>query len=626
MIEPAQEIAKRDGDTAQAVIRGGEVHRIRPERLQTPPSAPRALDMRTVLIACFLLCACLTGAIGIGSWIELSPRMWSAVAFVLSAAAGLLALFPRLDLRAVAQRIIGLTALGVVFATALATGYWVSSAPLTAEGVTLALCAPPLLAAGIWRRHWAVIASTAIMVAVGAAPHVVDAAQIPQTHIAAAVILAAMSSGALYGQRTNSARVAHLASAAVADAALAARRPAAAILELARSFASHEQGDISQVIVSETARTLGACGAILLRRDEAAEAYRIDAVTGAAPVDLSEIRQVELTPEWLGRLPRGDKLVTPLSLSAVREPVLLSLIRRWNARSLYTVPFYRGSSILGVLLIARSKTRSAFSDADDEILSGMAPHAAAALAHGTLIADLQSANALKEEFMATMSHELRTPLNVIIGYTDMQIEGAFGDLDEEHNATLQTVREQAVQLLELIQATLDMSRLERGLVTLDPTDVDVRQMLLDLQKKIPPSWRKPTVNLEWKIDEDLPRLITDASKLQILLRNLIHNGMKFTNNGLVLVSATRHPSKPCVTFLVQDSGVGIKAEHLSQIFDMFRQAPDGESHAGGVGLGLYIVKRLAAALGAEIEVSSAPGRGASFRIHVPLSGIPVATH
>jgi signal transduction histidine kinase len=273
---------------------------------------------------------------------------------------------------------------------------------------------------------------------------------------------------------------------------------------------------------------------------------------------------------------------------------------------------------VGVLLIARSKARSAFNDADDEILSGMAPHAAAALAHGTLIADLQSANALKEEFMATMSHELRTPLNVIIGYTDMQLEGAFGDLDDEHGSTLQTVREQAVQLLELIQATLDMSRLERGLVSLDPTEVDVRDMLQDLQKKIPPAWRKPTVNLEWKIDDGLPRLVTDASKLQILLRNLIHNGMKFTNNGLVLVAAARHPTKPYVTFLVQDSGMGIKAEHLSQIFDMFRQAPDGESHAGGVGLGLYIVKRLAAALGAEIEVSSAPGRGASFRIHLPL--------
>ena len=614
MIEAANDPGLKDGDTAQAVVRGGEVRRIRAEREPEPP-LPYQLDARSTLIACFLLCAVIAGAIGIGSWIEFSPRMWSALAVGMSAAAGLLALSPRLDLRALLTRLLRLTLLMAVLGLALGAGFWVAVAPLSTELATAALCAPSLLAAAIWPRHWAVIATSLLLVAAGAAPVLAVAGQIPASYLAAAVILTSSLTGAIYGARGTRAAAPRAVPAAESAAS---RRPASAILELARSFASHEQGAIAQVIVNETARTLGASGAILLLWDDSVEAYRVGALTGAASADLSEIRQVELNPDWIGRLRKGDRPVTPLSPTAIREPVLLSLIRRWQARSLYAVPFYRGANVVGVLLIARAKARSAFNESDDEILAGMAPHAAAALAHGTLIADLQSANALKEEFMATMSHELRTPLNVIIGYTDMQIEGAFGDLDEEHASTLQTVREQAIQLLELIQATLDMSRLERGLVSLDPTEIDVRNMLQDLQKKIPPAWRKPSVNLEWKIDEGLPRLVTDASKLQILLRNLIHNGMKFTNNGLVLVAATRHPTKPFVTFLVQDSGVGIKAEHLSQIFDMFRQAPDGESHAGGVGLGLYIVKRLAAALGAEIEVSSAPGRGASFRIHVPL--------
>lgn len=620
VIEPVQDTSLRETDTAQAIIRGGEVHRIRRERPLPEEKATGGMDPRTIVIACFLLCAFLAAAIGVGAWIELSPQMWSVVAFALSAVAGLLALFPHLDLHAVVERTARLTGLAVVLAIAVASGYWVSSAPLTTEGVILVLCAPPLLAAAVWRRHWSVMITAALLVAAGTMPSVLENGAIPPSHLAAAALLTALLLGALYGSSGTAVEPARPAPAV--DGPTMARRPAAAILELARSFASLEQGDVAQVIVNESARTLGACGAILLLWDESVEAYRVGALTGAAPADLSEIRQVELMPEWLARLSKGNRMVTPIALAAVREPVLLSLIRRWNARSLYAVPFYRGTNVLGALLIGRSKARTAFSEADDEILSGMAPHAAAALAHSALIADLKSANALKEEFMATMSHELRTPLNVIIGYTDMQIEGAFGDLDEEHNSVLQTVREQAVQLLELIQATLDMSRLERGLVSLDPTEVDVRQMLVDLQKKIPPSWRKPTVTLEWKIDDNLPQLITDGSKLQILLRNLIHNAMKFTNNGLVLVSAMRHPSKPSVTFLVQDSGVGIKAEHLSQIFDMFRQAPGGESQAGGVGLGLYIVKRLAAALGAEIEVSSAPGRGASFRIHVPLPETP----
>jgi signal transduction histidine kinase len=105
---------------------------------------------------------------------------------------------------------------------------------------------------------------------------------------------------------------------------------------------------------------------------------------------------------------------------------------------------------------------------------------------------------------------------------------------------------------------------------------------------------------------------------------LIHNALKFTHHGMVTVSVTARPLLQQITFVVQDSGIGIKAEHLSDIFEMFRQVPDAEGTAGGVGLGLYIVKRLAAVLGAEIEVSSAPGRGATFRIHVPIAG-PLAT-
>ena len=221
--------------------------------------------------------------------------------------------------------------------------------------------------------------------------------------------------------------------------------------------------------------------------------------------------------------------------------------------------------------------------------------------------------------MATMSHELRTPLNVIIGYTDLQLEGAFGDLAEDHLETLATVRQQALQLLELIQATLDMSRLERGLMTVDLCDIAIGALFEQLQVQIPQAWRKSAVELNWRVPTGLPPIRTDPSKLAILLRNLVHNALKFTHHGMVTVSVSPR-SDTQMTFVVQDSGVGIKSEHLSEIFDMFRQAPDGESSPGGVGLGLYIVKRLATVLGAEIEVSSAPGRGATFRIHVPIAG------
>ena len=604
---------------AVCLVRAGEVHRVR----EKPPGSdeaqaargPRSWGPRQVSIVCLLLCAVGAAAVGIGSTIQLSPQMWSGLAIGMSAAAGLLALLPQIRIGAVLRAAGNSLVLLSTLSSALLAGHWVAVTPLPVWAATLALCAPTVLIAAIWPRHWSLLATATAMVAIGSLPGIADAGDPPLAYINAVLILSCLWTGTLYGDGSRP----DTPSVATHEPQPRVTRPAATVLDLARSFALHEQGAIGNIVVSETARALGASGAILLVWDDVAEAYRVDAITGSGDVGLDELRQVELNPDWIPRGRAGDrKAVVGLAPASIREPVLQSVIRRWHARSLHVVPFHRGSATVAVLLVARSKARSAFSEADLEILSGLAPHAAAALAHATLIADLKSANALKEEFMATMSHELRTPLNVIIGYTDMQLEGAFGDLDEEHASTLQTVREQAVQLLELIQATLDMSRLERGLESLDPTDVDVKQMLLELQKRIPPAWRKSTVNLEWKIEEDLPQLRTDPAKLQILLRNLIHNAMKFTNNGLVLASASRHPSKPYVTFLVQDSGVGIKAEHLSQIFDMFRQAPDGESCGGGVGLGLYIVKRLAAALSAEIEVSSAPGRGASFRIHVPL--------
>ena len=397
---------------------------------------------------------------------------------------------------------------------------------------------------------------------------------------------------------------------------------ATAVLEVATGIAAAvEPGDIAEQIVRGTGGQLRAVGTVLLLWDDAIETFRVGAIHGPHALGGSELRQVEVRPDTLPTLglPASGEVVQ-LAPGSVREPMLRGLLQRWKATALLGVRLQRGDELRGVLVAARADRQAPFDRRDARLLAGIAVHAATALDHANLIADLQSANQLKEEFMATMSHELRTPLNVIIGYTDLQMEGAFGELPADHRETLGTVRQQALQLLELIQATLDMSRLERGLMTVDLRDISIAQFFEQLQVQIPAAWRKPAVELNWRVAPALPPIHTDASKLQILMRNLIHNGLKFTHQGMVTVSVSARPDGHQLTFVVQDSGIGIRSEHLSDIFEMFRQAPDGERTAGGVGLGLYIVKRLAAVLGAEIEVSSAPGRGATFRIHVPIAG------
>jgi signal transduction histidine kinase len=397
---------------------------------------------------------------------------------------------------------------------------------------------------------------------------------------------------------------------------------ATAVLEVANAITTAlDPGSIADQIVRGSGSQLRAVGTVLLLWDDASETFRVGAIHGPHALGATDLRQVEVRPETVPTLGQGDSgVVVQLAPNSVREAMLRGLLQRWKATSLVGVRLQRGEQLHGLLFAARGDRQPPFTSRDCRILAGVGVHAAAALDYANLIADLQSANQLKEEFMATMSHELRTPLNVIIGYTDLQLEGAFGDLPEDHVETLNTVRHQALQLLELIQATLDMSRLERGLMTVDLRDITVGQLIEQLQVQIPPAWRKPSVELNWRVEPGLSPLRTDPAKLSILLRNLVHNALKFTHHGMVTVSVSAHPDRRKLTFVVQDSGVGIKAEHLSEIFDMFRQAPDGEMSPGGVGLGLYIVKRLATVLGAEIEVGSAPGRGATFRIHVPIDG------
>jgi signal transduction histidine kinase len=397
---------------------------------------------------------------------------------------------------------------------------------------------------------------------------------------------------------------------------------ATAVLEVANAIAAAlEPSAIADQIASGTATQLRAIGAVLLLWDDASETFRLGAIAGPHAMGIAELRQVEVRPEMLPSTGAVDSgAVAQVPPAGVRDPMLRGMLQRWKATALVAVRLHRADRLRGILLAARGDRQPPFATRDLRILAGIGTHAAVALEHANLIADLQSTNQLKEEFMATMSHELRTPLNVIIGYTDLQLEGAFGDLADDHRDTLGTVRQQALQLLELIQATLDMSRLERGLMTVDLSDISIGQLFDQLQLQVPHAWRKPSVELNWRVAQGLPPIRTDASKLQILLRNLIHNALKFTQHGMVTVSATARRGEQQLTFVVQDSGIGIKAEYLSDIFEMFRQAPDGEQMTGGVGLGLYIVKRLASVLGAEIEVSSAPGRGATFRIHVPIAG------
>jgi signal transduction histidine kinase len=223
----------------------------------------------------------------------------------------------------------------------------------------------------------------------------------------------------------------------------------------------------------------------------------------------------------------------------------------------------------------------------------------------------------KTEFLATVSHELRTPLTVIIGFTDLLIEGVLHQPHDQRDA-LRRIRQHSAQLLDLIQSMLDLDRMDGGAVQLRVEEFQVADVLDGLRAGLPANWCKDGVRLDWGNRNGLVAMRSDRNKLEMILRNLIHNALKYTEEGTVSVTAEAEADGKQVRFTVADTGPGIASDEIENIFEMFRQSDSQPPRGGGVGLGLYIVRRLTLLLGGRIEVDSKPGGGSRFSVFLPL--------
>jgi signal transduction histidine kinase len=430
-------------------------------------------------------------------------------------------------------------------------------------------------------------------------------------------------------RRWSNEAIALLSIAADVFAALLARRQAEARATAARRRAENEARTSAALArvgremialvdapaiarrVSELGRELLGCEAsVTLLWDAGRDTY----VVAWPPRDdgVLEIGRARLAPllAFLGphdlaqmSLPVAPGLV-PAELELPAEPGLVI----W-------VALRRGGDFTGIqAMVAPGRIEPVGSD-DERIARGLAHIASLALTNARLVEELERANRLKSEFVSTMSHELRTPINVILGYADMVTDAQFDA--EAREAIVERIRLAGGDLLDLVESTLDISRLELGRDEVRRERVHVPEFWLRLAERCARIPHRDAVRLDWQAGVPDASLETDPRKVRVMVTNLVSNALKFTERGSVRVALALDDDT--FTVRVEDTGIGISRADQRVIFDVFRQADSSDTRRyGGTGLGLFIVQRYAEQLGGDVTVDSAPGQGSVFSVRLPV--------
>ncbi len=231
----------------------------------------------------------------------------------------------------------------------------------------------------------------------------------------------------------------------------------------------------------------------------------------------------------------------------------------------------------------------------------------------------KNANKAKSTFLSNMSHEIRTPINAIVGFAYLLRRDPLTprQLDE-----LNKLSAASEHLLQIINDILDLSKIEAGKITLETIDFEPARVVDKILNIVQEDAVRKNLPITVSMHGIPPVLRGDGNRVAQILMNLMTNAVKFTGSGgIMLIGRVIHEDEEKVTvmFRVQDTGIGIKKDHMSRLFDEFEQATNDTTRKyGGTGLGLPITKRLTELMGGEIRVESSPGKGSSFEVLIPF--------
>ena len=236
-----------------------------------------------------------------------------------------------------------------------------------------------------------------------------------------------------------------------------------------------------------------------------------------------------------------------------------------------------------------------------------------------LAGELSNALEFKSEFLRNMSHELRTPICCLMGFGELLLDNDYGRLSKEQASVIDRMLSCSDDLLDMINNVLRFSKLDAGDVTVSAQDGDVEVFLRDTVEGCRPLLKDKAISLTSECINQVPTVATDWTLLRQVTNNLISNAIKFTDVGQVHIAADFNDTTDHIRIAVKDTGIGIEAEKVPEIFEAFRQIDRGYARKyAGTGLGLAITKRQVELLGGNIEVQSIPGKGSIFLVTVPV--------
>ncbi|MEO7547986.1 MAG: PAS-domain containing protein [Ramlibacter sp.] len=236
----------------------------------------------------------------------------------------------------------------------------------------------------------------------------------------------------------------------------------------------------------------------------------------------------------------------------------------------------------------------------------------------------EAGNRAKAEFLANMSHEIRTPMNAVIGMSDLLLDTPLSAPQREF---AETIRTSGDALLVLINDILDFSKIESGHLELERVAVNLAECVESALDITGSAATAKGLELLYWIEEGVPRaMLGDMTRLRQILVNLVNNAVKFTQQGEVVVTLGRREAAdgaPLLYCAVRDTGIGIPADRLGRLFQVFSQVDASTTRQfGGTGLGLAICRRLVALMGGRIWVESEPGKGSTFQFEIPCQSVP----